>query len=93
MTEPEFQRAVDAAVTELARRLRPWVVAGADPDAIAATWIADMRAEGWRPPLRPAPKPYKPTPEAAVETTRRGAEMVRRELAACLNTREDTDHA
>ncbi|HEY9367544.1 hypothetical protein [Streptomyces sp.] len=91
MTDPDFQPAIDDAINELARRLRPWAVGMADPHMFAATWIADMRAEGWRVPLRPAPKPYKPTPEVAAATARRGAELARRELAAreALN-REDT---
>jgi ATP phosphoribosyltransferase regulatory subunit HisZ len=52
MTDLEIQAAVDRAVTELARRLRPWAVAMADPEAFAAAFIAAMREEGWRPPLR-----------------------------------------
>ena len=54
MTDPELQPAVDQAVRELARRLRP-VTTLRNVEAFAATFVADMRTEGWRPPLRPRP--------------------------------------
>lgn len=90
MTDPDIQAAVDRAITELTRRLRPWAVGMADPHAFAAAYVNDyLRAEGWRPPLRPPPdwtSHRRPAPEAAADTARRGAELARR----ALTTREDT---
>lgn len=54
MSDVEIEAAENRAVAELERRLRP-IVTIQDPRAFAERFIADMRAEGWRPPLRPNP--------------------------------------
>ncbi|MFG2001734.1 hypothetical protein ACGFNU_21540 [Spirillospora sp. NPDC048911] len=54
MSDVEIEAAENRAVTELERRLRP-IVTIQDPRAFAQRFIADMRSEGWRPPLRPSP--------------------------------------
>jgi hypothetical protein len=50
----ELEVAENRAATELEKRLRP-IVTIQDPRAFAEKFISDMRAEGWRPPLRPNP--------------------------------------
>lgn len=85
MTDLEIQAAVDRAVTELARRLRPWAVAMADPEAFAAAFITAMREEGWRPPLRPGPDWRAPRRRPAGPN-----DEYLNAKARALNTREDT---
>ena len=53
--DPDLQREIDRAVRELVRRLRPVVVGLQDLDDFARRFVEDLRAEGWRPPLRPGP--------------------------------------
>ena len=77
----EFQRDIDAAVRKLERRLRPWAPMMADPHAFAAAYMdEDLLAEGWRPPLTPAPdwkrhheRPTAPPNAAYLEQRRRMA--------------------
>lgn len=54
MSDSEVEAAENRAIAELERRLRP-IVTIQDPHAFARQFITDMRAEGWRPPLRPSP--------------------------------------
>ncbi|TDD97590.1 hypothetical protein [Actinomadura rubrisoli] len=54
MSDVEIQAAENRAAGELERRLRP-IVTIQDVRAFAERFIADLRAEGWRPPLRPNP--------------------------------------
>jgi hypothetical protein len=54
VSDVEIEAAENRAVGELERRLRP-IVTIQDPRAFAERFIADLRAEGWRPPLRPNP--------------------------------------
>jgi hypothetical protein len=77
--DPEVQRAIDTAAHELARRLRPWATAMADPDAFAAAFIEDLHAEGWRPIPKPLPLagPGRKDPDAYA----RGGEYARDLLA------------
>jgi hypothetical protein len=54
MTDHDIERAAEIAARELARRIRA-NPDPADPDAFARAFIADLRAEGWRPiPRTPA---------------------------------------
>lgn len=78
MTDPEISEQEQRAITILARRLQPRLVAGVDAHEIAAQFIRDLRNEGWRPPLRPAPPRDRP---ATPDTTHRGADLARRALA------------
>lgn len=54
MSDVEIEAAENRAAAELEKRLRP-IVTIQDPRAFAEQFIADMRAEGWRPPLRSNP--------------------------------------
>jgi hypothetical protein len=81
MTDPEIDHEEQRAATELARRLRPWASGMQGPELFAAAFIADLRREGWRPPLRPAPPQQAP---ADRDTTARGAAEARALLAETL---------
>lgn len=59
MSDVEITYAEQRATDELERRLRP-IVTIQDPRAFAERFIADLRAEGWKPPLKLAPS-WKPT--------------------------------
>lgn len=67
--DPEIQAAIDRAAGELARRLKPWATGMADPYTFANTYIEDLIAERWRPPLGRPPdwrqhgQPAPPTDE------------------------------
>jgi hypothetical protein len=52
--DPDLAAAVEAAVDHLARRLKA-VSPLADPRAAAAEYVAWLRDQGWRPPLKPPP--------------------------------------
>lgn len=54
MSDVEVEAAERRAAEELERRLRP-IVTIRDPQAFAQQFIEDMRAEGWKPPLKPTP--------------------------------------
>ncbi|MFF5261315.1 hypothetical protein ACFY4C_20425 [Actinomadura viridis] len=64
MSDAEIEAAENRAITELERRLRP-IVTIQNPRVFAERFIADMRAEGWRPPLRPPPAWKQPAQSAA----------------------------
>lgn len=74
--DPEVQRALDTAARELARRIRA-NPSPADPDAMAAAFLEDMHAEGWRPIPRPRPLTGSGRKDPAVYA-RGGAEWRRR---------------
>lgn len=80
MADPEIDHEEQRAATELARRLRPWASGMQGPELFAAAFIADLRREGWRPPLRPAPPPQTRNPDAAKAVTKRGADLAREAL-------------
>lgn len=66
-TDPEIAAAVRAAERALAGQLAGWATGMKDPAAFAQRFIAAMRAEGWRPPLRPRPEwhPVRRAPPGA----------------------------
>jgi hypothetical protein len=76
--DPEVQRAIDAAAAELARRIRA-NPSPADPDAMAAAYLEDLHAAGWRPIPRPQPITGGRKDPAVYA---RGAEQARQMLAA-----------
>jgi hypothetical protein len=81
MSDPDVEREERIARDHLATILRPRLVAGVDPDAVAAHYIAWLRGHrGWWPPLRPPAETRRPTDDQAVAVTRRGAELARKLL-------------
>ncbi|WP_329521201.1 hypothetical protein [Spirillospora sp. NBC_01491] len=69
MSDVEITAAEHRAIEELERRLRPTTTLQ-NPYAFAEQFITDMRAEGWRPPLKPA-QPWKTAavqPPASAQT-------------------------
>lgn len=79
MTDPDIERQEQLATDELARRLRGWA-AMQDAHAFAATFIADMRAHGWKPPLG-TPPDWKTSRRHDPEVAKTGADLARRALA------------
>ena len=86
MSTDDLQRAIADARRELADRIRPRLVAGADADAIAADYLTWLAGRGLhlipQPPVirREAPDP---------DTYRRGAQMARQALAAARTRTEE----
>ena len=76
MTDPDIQRAVDTAARELARRIRA-NPAPADPDALAAAYVRDLCAEGWRPIPRPQPIQSRPAGDPPSAEWRAAADRIR----------------
>lgn len=74
----DLQRALADARRELADRLRPRLVAGADADAIAADYLTWLAGRGLH--LIPPP-PVIRRKAADPDTYRRGAQMARQALA------------
>jgi hypothetical protein len=82
VTDPDISRQEQRAAAELARRLTAFAneLLARDLDAFAAAFIADMRAEGWRPPLGPPPTRRTHVPEVAKAVTARGYAEARKGL-------------
>jgi hypothetical protein len=80
MADPEIDHEEQRAVAELARRLEPWADGMKGHQLFAAAFIADLRREGWRPPLRPAPPHQARNADAAKAVTKRGADLAREAL-------------
>jgi hypothetical protein len=78
VTDPDLTAAENAAIRELAARLRP-VTTLRDPDHAAADYVAWLRQAGWRPPL-PAQPAIPPTGRRDPEVTRRGVRAAREAL-------------
>jgi len=76
MTTYEIDQAAETAAHELARRIRA-NPAPADPDAFAKAFIADLRAEGWRPIPRPQPIQCRPAGDPPSAEWRRAADRIR----------------
>lgn len=79
VSAPDVARQEQRAAAELAKILRPRLVAGCDADDIATRFIADLRANGWRPTL-PVPDWRQPR-TGDPETNARGAALARQALA------------
>lgn len=83
----DLQRALADARRELADRLRPRLVAGADADAIAADYLRWLAGRG----LHLIPPPPVIRREAAdPDTYRRGAQMARQALAEARSKAKET---
>ena len=83
----DLQRAINDARRELADRLRPRLIAGADADAIAADFMDWLAGRGWR--LIPPP-PVIRRKAADPDTYRRGAQMARQALAEARTRTKET---
>jgi hypothetical protein len=81
MSDPDVEREERTARDHLATILKPRLVAGVDPDTVAAHYIAWLRLDrGWRPALRPPAETRRPTDEQAAAVAHRGAEYARKLL-------------
>lgn len=82
VTDPDIERQEQRAATELARRLKAFAteLCVRDLEAFAAAFVADLRAEGWRPPLGPPPARHPHVPEVRKEITARGYDLARKGL-------------
>ena len=85
--DDDLQRAINDARRELADRLRPRLIAGADADAIAAAFMTWLAGRGLH--LIPPP-PVIRRKAADPDTYRRGAQMARQALNAARSKTKET---
>jgi hypothetical protein len=85
--DDDLQRALADARRELADRIRPRLVAGADADAIAAAYLRWLAGRGLH-LIPPPPVIRREAPDP--DTYRRGAQMARQALAEARSKAKET---
>lgn len=81
MSDPDVEHEEHAAQAYIARALRPYVVAGVDPNDIAAHLVAWIRREGWWPALKPPRRDRPIDPDHSAAAYKTGLELARKALA------------